>query len=159
MPKVASYIKTYEEFGPNPNVLALPPHEENSERGNRVVMSIKSMMQLDHQDVVEVGNRINAMCKTMGAYVLVKHVDSGVFIVDQNEPCIIFGVTAGREITIGEHRAVKVTDDSIVFNIKTDDSLFIFSTKDNYEFVFIKPKVVISQHDPYGEEDWEDPYE
>lgn len=156
MPKITSYIRTYEEFGPNPNILALPPHEEDSERSNRMIMSMKSMMQLDHQDVIAVGNRINAMCKSMGAYVLVRHINSGMLIVDQNEPCNIFGVTADRVITIGGHREVKVHDDSIVFNIKTDDSLFIFSAKDNYEFIFIKPKVIVSAHDPYGEEDWED---
>jgi len=146
-------IKTYEQFAPNP--LALPPHipEDNEKpEGNKLVMTLKETHELEHQDIVQTGNRINSLIE-MGAYLKVKDVKANFFFINQNEPIILFGIKAGQTFSFGK-KEVKADDDSIVIISKSEGTMFVLSVKDSFEFTYVRPKIIISQHDPYGEEDW-----
>jgi hypothetical protein len=151
-------LQTYEQFGPRQ--LTLPPHGpddvKNKIRYPSMIVSLKSLMQLDHNDVVSVGNRVNDLCIEQGSYLTVRHNPTGMMLITHNEPANIFGVQKGKKVSIGNHRSVEISDDSIIVHVKADDTLYVFSTKDDYEFIFIKPKIVVSSHDPYGEEDWDE---
>jgi len=156
-------IKTYEQFDQSDASLfknaplALPPHETEDERKNKpMVMSLKELYNLDHKDIIACGNRIKAICESSGRYIRLRHIGTSTILISQNEPFLVFGAKAGHKVTVGKNHGVEIIDDSIVINVKADDSLFILSTKEMYEFTFIQPKVIVSKHDPYGEEDWDD---
>lgn len=144
--------KAFEEFGPIRNLL-LPAHENNPN-----VTTLKKIYTLNNEKIIDVGNHINTMYKD-GYYIKVKHIKSNIQLIYHNEPCNIFGVNVTndntRVISIGSHKDVHIKRDSIVINVKGDDSLFILSVDDDFELTFTKPKVIISDQDPLGEEDWE----
>lgn len=150
-------LKRFENFSPR---LALPPHTPPPHDPNRfsdlnLKMTLKQFYELDNGDVKSIADRINNMRNVGGTYIRVSHMPTGIKLISQNEPCIITGISARGIITkIGSHKDIMVDDDSIIIYIKVDDSLFILPVNGDYEFEFVKPKVVISHHDPYGEEDW-----
>jgi len=149
-------IKTYEEFGPNKDLnvpLALPPHKEDDEKDKTLTMTLKQLYDLDNKDIVSVGNRMNAFLEE-GSYLKVKDLKAGFYLIDQSEPLILFGLKGGNKVVFKGIEDVAAKNDSIIIRIKSDDSLLILSTLDSYEFNFVKPKIMISSHDPYGEEDW-----
>ena len=115
--------------------------------------TLKFLYTLQNNNIISVGNRVNSIISE-GSYITVNHVDSGMSLISKDEPSTIFGVAGGREISIGGYTGVRVENDSLVINIKVDNSLFILSVKDNYDIRFIKPRVIISKEDPWGEEDW-----
>ena len=154
-------IKMFEEFGPTPNVLALPPHETEipadtpEPESRKMIITLRELHEMEHHDVIDTAARIRAIMES-GSYLKVREMKSNIWLLNQNEPLIIFGVTKGRKVTIGHNFDVQIDEDSIVICAKSDDSFLALSVKDRYEFTFIRPNIVISKHDPYGEEDWEE---
>ena len=150
-------LKTYEEFAPKQ--FLLPAHGEENvefdsrEGGSRIVFTLKELYDLEKKNIALVANRINQICDS-GAYITVRHTKTDMKLIMHNEPRIIIGVEGGRTISLKNYKDLKINADSIIINEKSDDSLYILSVKDDYEFVFIVPKVIVSKHDPYGEEDW-----
>jgi hypothetical protein len=154
-------IKTYEEFGPRKDLnipLALPPHkeeEESGEGGKTLKLTLKELYELDHKDIMAVGNRMNAFLEE-GTYLKIKDLKANFYLIEQSEPLILFGIKGGNKITFGGQDDIPCKNDSIVIRIKSDDSILVLSASDNYEFSFVRPKIMISAQDPYGEEDWEE---
>lgn len=134
--------------------LALPPHEEK-EDGGRIVFLLSSLYTLDHKDINQMSNRINSMIE-MGKYIILSDLDLDMTLISQNEPMVVFGVEKGKSFNRSSHKGIYCSVDSLIINIKSDDSLFVLSSNnfENYQVTFIKPKKMISQHDPFGEEDW-----
>jgi hypothetical protein len=172
-------IKTYEEFAPKPKVteigkmklvdtadmssgqkiLLLPPHSSSNDdekESSKKVFFLDTLYEMSNNNIIATANKINDICKSNGFYINIKHLKTKLNIITGNEPNIIFGAEAGSTINIGGHNGIPVEEDSIIINQKGDDSLYIFSIKDNYQITFIKPKIIISEHDPYGEEDWDE---
>lgn len=139
------------------NILLLPPHNnEKNIENNLNITTLKKLYDLNNKNIIDVGNHINNMYNE-GYYIKVKHVVSGIELIYHNEPSNIFGVPANNQdriISINKHKNIRIKNDSIVINIKGDNSLLILSIKDDYEITFIKPKIIISESDPHGEEDW-----
>lgn len=146
-------LKTYEDFAPNQ--FLLPAHEEEggSDAGSRTVFTLKELYDLEKKNISFVANRINKICDS-GAYLTVRHIKTDMKLIMHNEPRLIIGVEGSRTISIRNYKDLKIDSDSIIVVEKTDDSLYVFSVKEDYELTFIVPKIVISKHDPYGEEDW-----
>lgn len=142
-------IKTYEEFAPSPNLL-LPPHKENLEEEDKNIFFLKTLYELANYDIEKTAKRINDFCE-LGYYIKIKHLKSKIELIKNNEPCVITGIKSGE---ISKH-GVDIKGDSIIIEIEHDKSLFVLSIEDDYQITFKKPKIVISEHDPYGEEDWE----
>jgi hypothetical protein len=145
-------IKKFENF--SPGVLALPPHEEPEEK-NKLVMTIQMLYDLERKDIEGTANRINSILND-GTYLRLRDKNSNIFLITQNEPLLLFGLKGGTELNkIGTDVVkLKPVDDSIIIKVKVDGSIFVISVRDNFEFIFIRPKIVVSHHDPYGEEDW-----
>jgi hypothetical protein len=145
-------IKTYEQFAPNP--LALPPHkEENEQVESKMTFFLKTLYEMEREDIVTLANKFISWISN-GYYLKVKHLDSKTELIRHNEPCEIIGATKGATVY-----GIDIPEDSIIINVKHEESMFILSVKDNYQITFVKPRVMISAHDPYGEEDWEDKLE
>jgi len=144
------YINNYKQFEQN-SVLMLPPHEPKNEL-NQSILMMSELSKL-YPDAHTLANKINSFC-VGGIYMTVKDYETGVNLISQQEPMIIFGVDKGREITVGPYNGVPVDADSIVIFVKSDDSLFFLSLDDEYILTFTRPKIQISDIDPFGEEDW-----
>lgn len=144
-----SYIKE--------NILYLPPHENNDKNETKVIYSLKTLYSIEHKDIVNLSNRINSIIES-GYYLKLKDNKTNIFYINQNEPLVIFGVVSRKSFSIGSHKDINCDKDTLVILCKSDDSLFLF-TEDSFsriEAIFVKPKRIISEHDPYGEEDWDE---
>lgn len=139
-------VKTYEEFSAP---LLLPAHKEEPISGK---MFLQTLYEMEGENIIALGNKMRSIIDS-GAYMKVKHLKSGIEFLSQNENIFIFGCMANREFSVGKHRDIKVKEDSIVISLQ-DGSVFVLSIKEDYQITFVKPKIVIADHDPYGEEDW-----
>jgi hypothetical protein len=109
-----------------------------------------TLYQMNGNDIEKTAKYINDYY-SKGYYIKVKHIKTGIEIIKHNEPCNIYGALAGTVTQSG----FDAKQDSIVIEVLHDQSVFLLSMKDDYQITFQKPKIVISKHDPYGEEDWE----
>lgn len=139
-------LKTYEQFAPNP--LLLPPHSPEKE-----IIKLKELYDTSNKNIHDVVDKINEKYDK-GYYMIVTHLTTGIKLIYNNEPSIIFASKGGNMVSIGNNNNIKIPKESIIIYVKSDDSLIILSINDNYELTFIKPKIQISKEDPYGEEDW-----
>lgn len=147
-------IKTYEQFGPPQNVLALPPHVPEKQ-DTKMVLSLKQIIGLEHGDIVAAGKRIEAICDS-GSYIKLRHIGTSIPLILHNEPFKVMGVPKGQKFSVGYYNDIEVKDDSIVIYVRVDNSLYILSKNEMYEFTFIRPIAKVSAEDPYGEEDYSD---
>lgn len=142
-------IQKYKTF----EALLLPAHEPENSDNRKTITSLQSLYKLTNNQIKEVGNKINSLL-TDGTYITVKDVNLDFMLISNNEPSTIFGMTPGVLSSIGPYKNIKVDDDSLIIYVRVDECLFILSVKDDYEITFIRPKIVVSEHDPFGEEDW-----
>lgn len=145
------FISNYKQFEQN-QPLMLPPHIPYNEP-NSSILFMKDLVKLYPAPHI-LANKINSFCEN-GIYLTIEDLNSGLYLISQQEPLIIFGVEQGREITIGPYNGVKVDEDSIVIYSKYDESIYFLSLKDDYKLTFTKPNTQKSIIDPYGEEDWD----
>jgi hypothetical protein len=147
-------INNYKQFEQS-GALLLPPHNLN--RNNDEVVPNQSKLKMSelvkiYTSPIVLGNKINSFCENE-VYLTIKD-ETGINLISQQEPMIIFGVEKNREITIGPYNGIVVDEDSIVIYVKSDQSLYFLSLKDEYYMTFTRPKVQISNYDPFGEENW-----
>jgi hypothetical protein len=140
----------------NETQLLLPPHVEKDE-GGKIIFLLSSLYAMEHKDINQMSNRINSMIE-MGKYIILRDLNLDMTLINQNEPMVVFGVEKGKDFNRSSHKGIYCSADSLIINIKSDDSLFVLGSNnfENYQITFIKPKKIISQHDPFGEEDWND---
>ena len=106
-------LATFEQFGPTPNVLALPPHIPDDEPQRKMIISLRELHEIEHKDILETANRIRSILDT-GSYLKVRHVKSNMYLITMNEPIILFGASKGQKITISHYSDVQVDEDSII---------------------------------------------
>jgi len=145
------FIDNYKKFEQH-SPLLLPPHQPEN-RPNQSIMKMSDLVKL-YPEPLTLGNKINSFC-VGGVYLTVKEYSTGVELIPQQEPMIIFGVEENKEITIGPYNGLRVSVDSIIIYVKIDQSIYFLSLDDEYVLTFTRPNTRITSYDPYGEEDWE----
>lgn len=153
-------VKDYLTYIKENNILALPPHKGDDVvppelNETKIIYTLKTLYSIEHNDVVLLSNRINSIIET-GYYLKLRDDKTNIFYIGQNEPLVIFGVYANKSFSRGEYKNISCKTNTLVVNCKSDDSLYLFGENDFYRIqsIFIKPKRIITVHDPYGEEDW-----
>jgi len=153
-------LKRFENFDQSDEVLfkkpqlALPAHKPR--KTDKMVVELKDLYRSEQHNILNTANGINNLIEDSGTYLKVRDIRSNIWLISQNEPFVLFGMQKGQSLSIGSNKDIDCKDDSIIINVRGDDSLFVLSVKDAYEFTFIRPNIVVSSHDPYGEEDWEE---
>ena len=145
-------IKTYEQF--SPTQLALPPHKPEK-HDHIFVMSLKELYNLEHKDIIATSMRIRSICDS-GFYIKLRHIGTSIPLILHNEPFKVIGIPKGQKFSNGYYKDIDVQDDSIIIYVQVDNSLYILSINEMYEFTFIRPVIKVSADDPYGEEDHSD---
>jgi len=140
------------------NLLMLPPPKGYDNNNDKIVLTLEELYKLSNRNVENIANKINSFINK-GYNVKVHNTEFEFKLNSKNEPVIIFGTKGNREISIGGYRGINIEKDSIVIFIQADKVLHIYPMHgelDNLEFTFTKPKIIISDVDPLGEEDWSD---
>jgi len=146
-------IKNYSKYL-NEDVLALPPHIPET-NDSKMIYTLMSLYKIEHKDINLTSNRINSILES-GTYLRLRDKKYDITYIYQNEPILIFAVESSKSFSIWKYKNVKCVNDSLIVCCKSDNSMFVIDSSDfeNYELIFIRPKKIISSHDPYGEEDW-----
>lgn len=161
MERKIGMIKNYQTYLKE-DVLALPPHRVCDEilpeiNDSKLVYTILQIYNMEHRDIINASNRINSILES-GTYLRLKYKKHDINFIYQNEPVLVFGMKSGNSFTKGNYSNVKCDTDSIIIYCKTNDVMFVIGVNEfkDYELIFIRPKRVVSDHDPFGEEDWND---
>jgi len=146
-------IKTYEEFQPG---LLLPAHQDDDDDTYKVVLKLSDIYEWGRKDAEICAKKINSIL-SKGKYLKVKSMKSGKYFIKDNIPLYIIGVYEGNSFTLGNFESNRCKDDSIVIYSRLDEIVYIFSLEHGeFEFEFINSKQILTDQDPYGEEDWQE---
>lgn len=132
------YIKNFYNY--NESITNLP-----------VKYTLKYLYKIHNNNINDVVTNLKKLLFSDG-YLSVFKSDINLSILNKYEPIEIMALPKGKN-TIN-NSTFDIESDSIGLISKDDKSIYILSVLDEFDIIINYPKIVISEMDPYGEEDW-----
>lgn len=132
------YIKNFDNY--NESVTNIP-----------VKYTLKYLYKINNNNINDVVTNLKKMLFSDG-YLSVFKSDINLSILNKYEPIEIIALPKGKN-TIN-NSTFDIDTDSVGLISKDDKSIYILSVLDDFDIMINYPKIVISEMDPYGEEDW-----
>lgn len=132
------YIKNFYNY--NESITNLP-----------VKYTLKYLYKINNNNINDVVTNLKKLLFSDG-YLSVFKSDINLSILNKYEPIEIIALPKGKN-TIN-NSTFDIESDSIGLISKDDKSIYILSVLDEFDIIINYPKIVISEMDPYGEEDW-----
>jgi hypothetical protein len=132
------YIKNFYNY--NESITNLP-----------VKYTLKYLYKINNNNINDVVTNLKKLLFSDG-YLSVFKSDINLSILNKYEPIEIMALPKGKN-TIN-NSTFDIESDSIGLISKDDKSIYILSVLDEFDIIINYPKIVISEMDPYGEEDW-----
>lgn len=132
------YIKNFYNY--NESITNLP-----------VKYTLKYLYKINNNNINDVVTNLKKLLFSDG-YLSVFKSDINLSILNKYEPIEIIALPKGKNII--NNSTFDIESDSIGLISKDDKSIYILSVLDEFDIIINYPKIVISEMDPYGEEDW-----